>query len=144
MKLSELLRTYRDRERTTWAEMAARATQRGYPITRQYFSTIAKHGLREVPGADIIRAIAVATREDPNAIYLAAGEELGFRVEGPFVLDDPVTKTFLALTADRSPEEIEHLLETVRMEARRLDLYRQGPANVTDSSRKIGQASEDE
>src|SRR5690349_15970909 len=119
MKLSELLRTYRDRERTTWAEMAARATQQGYPVTRQYFSTIAKHGLREVPGSDIIRAIAVATREDPNVIYLAAGEELGFRTTGPFVLDDPAAKAFLALTAERTPEEIEHLLETVRAEARR-------------------------
>lgn len=142
MKLSELLRAYRDRERTTWAEMAARATQQGHPITRQYLSKIAGDGLREVPGSDIIRAIATATREDASVIYRAAGEELGFRVEGPFVLDDPATKAFLALTADRTDEEKQHLLETLRVEARRLDLYRQTPPSVTSSDEELRRTSE--
>lgn len=142
MKLSELLNTYRDQERTTWAEMAAYATKSGYPITRQYLSKIAGGGMAEVPAADTIRAIAAATREDPSVIYRAAGEEVGFRIEGPFELDDATTKAFLALTADRSDEEKEHLLAALRVEARRLDLYRQGRVGVTRSDEELGRASE--
>lgn len=142
MTLSELLRVYRDRERTTWAEMAAHATKSGYPITRQYLSKLAGGGLGEVPAADTIRAIAAATREDPSVIYRAAGEEVGFRIEGPFELDDAVTKAFLALTADRSDEEKEHLLAALRVEATRLDLYRSGRSGVTNSDEELRRPSE--
>lgn len=142
MKLSELLNTYRDRERTTWAEMAAYASKSGYSITRQYLSKIAGGGLSEVPAADTIRAIAAATREDPSVIYRAAGEEVGFRIEGPFELDDPTTKVFLALTADRTEEEKQQILDALRLEANRLDLYRRPRSSVTGSDEELGRPSE--
>lgn len=142
MKLSELLNNYRDRERTTWAEMAAYATKSGYSITRQYLSKLAGGGMSEVPAADTIRAIAAATREDPSVIYRAAGEEVGFRIEGPFELDDSTTKAFLALTANRTDEEKEHLLAALRVEATRLDLYRPAPPSVTNGDEELGRPSE--
>lgn len=143
MKLSELIRAHRTKTRDTWGQMADRATKAGHAIAQQYIGRIANHGLNEVPSSAAIRAIAAALGEDPGTVYRAAGEELGFSIEGPFEAGDPTMKTFLALTADRTPEEKAALLAVLQAEAQKLDLYRPPSTRVTEPRSSEGRSSEE-
>lgn len=143
VKLSELIRAHRTKTRDTWGQMAERAAKAGHSITQQHIGRIANNGLKEVPTSDTIRAIAAALDEDAGTIYRAAGEELGFRVEGPFEAGDKTLKAFLALTADRSPAEIAALLAVLQAEAQKLDLYRPTSTDVTERPGSEGRSSEE-
>lgn len=144
MTLRELLRAHRAATRETWTEMSERAEKNGHPISQQHLGRIAKNGLKEVPTSDTIRAIAAAVGEDPGIIYRAAGEELGFSIEGPYDLGDNSIKVFLALTADRTDAEKAALLAAVRAQVEILDLYRPTTERVTERNGSSGHPSETE
>jgi hypothetical protein len=105
----------------SYQRMAARAVRAGHEITGSAIATMVKRPLSAWPLPSTVRALAAALDVAEDEVIAAATRSLGFRdVRVP--MDDPRVQAWLSLTGDRSPEQVEALLEIVKIHLRALDL----------------------
>jgi transcriptional regulator with XRE-family HTH domain len=141
VKLGQLIATRKEALGEQWPQMIERAERHGYSITRQYLSRIAHNDIKVLPGVETMRAIAAACDVSADAVYQAAGESVGFALQGPYDVDDH-TRAWLVMTEHRSEREKRALVAAVEAHARMLDLYRQGSGTVTEPDSSQGQVGE--
>ncbi|WP_156051399.1 hypothetical protein [Allokutzneria albata] len=130
MNLSELITARKDELELSYQRLADRARKQGLELTASAINQMARRPLAEYPKPETIRALAVALGVPEGRILAAADVSLGFR-RVDVETHRPDVETWLALTGDRSPEQIDALMDVVRAHLRAIDAAQTPKARVT-------------
>lgn len=119
MTLAELIESRRRAlglelgKRLSYAELSARAHERGHSVSTPSFHSLATTPLENPPRRATAQAIAAALDVDESTVWLAVLESMGVQLSGD-VAESERVQGWLALTGNRSDEEVQHLLRVVR------------------------------
>ncbi|WP_176439820.1 helix-turn-helix domain-containing protein [Haloechinothrix alba] len=124
MQLDELIKKKKAESGLSFAAMADRARRSGYDINRATIHALTKNPMHEWPRVDTINGLAVALDVSPTDVLDSAAESLGVKLDRS-PTDSYRVRSWMALTGDRSDDEVDKLLEVARSVAAALDAQRE-------------------
>lgn len=120
MRLQDLIATRKKELKISYARMAQKATEAGYPISRPMIHHFTVGELKNIPTTESLLAVAAAIDVDPDEVLAAAAESIGITTRELHL--DRGTRALLALLENRTPEQIEALEAVVRSVTRAFDV----------------------
>lgn len=132
MRLAELIAQRREETGLTVSQAVERANTEGYGLNRQIIHWILRDELKDWPKVDTLRALSIAFDVPITDVIDATAESLGLAVKRA-PEDDSTVRAWLALTQERTPEEIDHLLSAAKTAAAAID-YQPVQRNRRDST----------
>lgn len=113
MDLATLIETRRRELGLSYEQVAARAARHGHKISGSAVHKYTRSGvLPGFPKPDTLAAIAAGLDVKVDQVVVAAAASVGLQLTTHTIGDDQ-TQAWLALTANRTPEEVQELLAAV-------------------------------
>ena len=113
MDLATLIETRRRELGLSYEQVAARAAEHGHKISGSAVHKYTRPGvLPGFPKPDTLVALAAGLDVQIDQVVAAAAQSAGLTLSANTVGDNQV-QAWLALTADRTPEEVQALLQAV-------------------------------
>lgn len=113
MDLATLIETKRHEHSRSYEQVAQVASERGHKISGSAVHKYSRSGrLPGFPAPATLLALAAGLEVPIEQVVAAASESVGLPIS-PHTVGDERVQAWLALTEDRSPEEVEALLTAI-------------------------------